>query len=113
MEITTKTIEGTKTEELRREVFKLIVLHEDLMSMDQERFTFLLGYYPAIYNYLSELFTFMIARVRELSELNERYEVSVARDKKDVLEQALKSCKLQYEALSRKVTLLVPMERRD
>lgn len=110
MEITTENIDGLKTEVVRKEVFKLIDTHVDLMDMDREKYVYLLGYYPAIYNYVSELYTYEIAQVRTFTELGERFEVARARDKRDVLEQALKSVKLQYEALSRKVTVLMPVE---
>ena len=110
MTISIKNIMDVESEVMRSEVFKMIEVHVDLMDLDMEKYTYLLGYYPAIYNYLSEMYTFMITKVREKMELNDRYETALARDKRDILDQALKSLKLQYDSLSRKITLLTPMK---
>ena len=110
IEITTDNIDSLRLEDLRKNIFQLINTHTDLMSMDREQFLFLIGYFPAIYNYVSELYTYQIAQVRTFTELNDRFATARARDKRDILEQALKSIKLQYESLSRKITILIPME---
>lgn len=104
-EITIKNLDNTDTETLRQEMFKMVETHVDFTTMNKDKFLFLLGYYPAIYAYYSELYTFMIAKVRERVELRDKFGADRARDKKDILEQALKSCKLQYDSLSRKITI--------
>jgi hypothetical protein len=106
--ITIENIIDIETDLLRSEVFKLIEVHVDYISLDQEKFTYLLGYYPAMYNYVSELYTFMIGQVRAFVEVKDQFRTANSRDKRDILEQALKSIKLQYESLSRKITLLAP-----
>lgn len=95
-------------EDLHKYVFGLVEVHVDYLSIDQDKFTYLLGYYPAIYNYLSELYAFLINQVRVQMELNDKFTVARYRDKRDMLEQALKSVKFQYDSLSRKITLLAP-----
>lgn len=107
-DIKVQDLPKVKTEDLRQFVFSMIPTHEDYITMDREYFLYLLGYYPAVYAYLSELFTFMIGEVRSQMELGDRFKTSVARDKRDILEQGLKSIKLLYESVSRKITVLVP-----
>ena len=111
-EITVNNVNKIGTETLRDAMFKLISVHVDYITMDQDKFVYLLGYYPAIYNYMSELFTFQIARVRERTEFGDKFGAAQARDKRDILEQALKSCKMQYDSLSRKITIFTAEERR-
>ena len=112
MEISINNIRVIEVEVLREEMFKLIETHVDYMDMDQDKFVYLLGYYPAMYNYMSELYTFMIAQVRERMELSDKFGTARARDKRDILEQVLKSCKMQYDSLSRKITLFSDVEKR-
>lgn len=107
-EITTENVGKIDAEELRSYCFSMIDLHVDLISLDLEKFTYLLGYYPAIYNYFAELYTYLIGEVRKSMELNDRFRTARLRDKRDVLEEALKSTKLQYESISRKITILSP-----
>lgn len=94
------------TEYLREYCFQMVELHVDYVSMDVEKFTYLLGYYAAIYNYFSELYTFLIGRVRAYKEAGNTFKASRTRDKKDILEQVQKSTKLQYDSLSRKITVM-------
>jgi len=112
MEITITNLMDVSTEVLRLEIFKLIEVHVDYMDLNQDKYVYLLGYYPAMYNYFSELYTSMIAKVRERMELSDKFGTAIARDKRDILEQALKSCKLQYDSLSRKITLFTAVEER-
>lgn len=105
-EITVKNVEAVGLEELRKYCFSMIELHVDFVSLEVEKFTYLLGYYPAIYNHFAELYTFLLGRVRALSDAGAKFEASRMRDKRDILEEALKSVKLQYESISRKITIL-------
>ena len=103
--ITPDSVADTATEDIRRYAYGLIEVHVDYTSLDRERFTYLLGYYPAIYSHLSELYTVLISAVREAVELGDRFTAARRRDRRDVLEEALKALKLQYDSLSRKITL--------
>jgi len=105
-EITTQNILMVELEELRKYCFSMIELHVDYVSLDVVKFTYLLGYYPAIYNHFAELYTFLIGKVRAYVEVNNKFQANRTRDKKDILEEALKSVKLQYESISRKITIL-------
>lgn len=108
MEITTKNIDSISLEDMRSHIFAMIELHVDLTEINVEKYAYLLGYYPAMYNYVAELFTHQIARVRDYVEVSDKFRAARARDRRDILEEALKSIKLQYESLSRKITLLSP-----
>jgi hypothetical protein len=107
-DITIDNILQVSYEDLHRYIFALVEVHVDYLSIDSDKFAYLLGYYSAIYNYLSELYAFMINQVRVQMELNDKFTVARYRDKRDMLEQALKSVKFQYDSLSRKITLLAP-----
>lgn len=107
-EITCENINDVSLDELRQNIWRLIDVHVDYVSLDKEKFTYLLGYYPAIYSYIAELYAYMIHLVRANMELKERFKVQQCRDKRDILELAMKSLKLHYEGLSRKITILRP-----
>ncbi|MHA1225295.1 MAG: hypothetical protein ACTSR2_01385 [Candidatus Hodarchaeales archaeon] len=85
--------------EIRKKMFKLIKLHYKL-PVDKDLYYDLLGYYPALYNYLSEIYAFLVNHVR----LN-RGDLE-AMSKRDMFEQLLKDVKFQYDSLSRKITLV-------
>ncbi len=107
-EITIDNVLLVTFDELHKHCFDMVEVHVDYLSIDADKFTYLLGYYPAIYNYISELFTFMIGQVRIQAQLGDKFKTSSYRDKRDLLEQVLKSLKFQYESLSRKITILTP-----
>jgi len=107
-EITCDNVLKFDFETIRKSIFSLIDLHVDYVSIDQGQFIYLLGYYPAVYNYLSELYTFMINKVRQGTESNERLMTGRYRDLRDMFEVAMKSVKLHYDSLSRKITVLTP-----
>lgn len=113
-EITTANILSVSGERLRVEMFKLAEQHVDYLDMNKDKFVFLLGYYPSIYSYVSELYTFMIDKVREAKKAApspEKHDVVDGRmDKRDILEQVLKVVKFQYDSLSRKITVLTGEE---
>jgi hypothetical protein len=110
-EVTTENVLQVDAEALRREMFKLIEQHVDYLDFNRDKFMFLLGYYPSIYSYVSELFTFMINKVREAKVGRLGGDVVAARmDKRDVLDQVLKAVKFQYDSLSRKITIITAEE---
>lgn len=108
MEITCDNILKYEFNSIRKSIYSLIDLHVDYLSIDQGKFTYLLGYYPAIYSYVSELWCFMINQVRICVEKNDKLLVGRYRDIRDMLEQAVKTIKLHYDGLSRKITVLTP-----
>jgi len=105
-EITIDNVSEVEFLDLHRWAFGLVNVHVDYLSMNRDKFAFLLGYYPAVYATVAELFTFMINKVRVAMELGDKMQLDRFRDKRDLLEQVLKTLKLQYEGLSRKITLL-------
>lgn len=111
IDINIENILDVTFDELRKYCFELYEVHVDYTSMDIDKFVYLLGYYPAIYNYISELYVFMINKVREQSA-TKGSKLGAYRDKRDMLERVTKSIKFQYESLSRKVTLLTPSSGR-
>ncbi len=105
-DVTTLNILEVDIEDLREYSFAMIQLHVDYLSLDKDKFLYLLGYYPAIYNHFAELYTFLIGKVRDATDRKDHSSASKYRDKRDILEMALKSTKLQYESISRKITIL-------
>lgn len=108
MDITIENVTDVDFKDLHEHCYSLINVHVDYLSLETEKFVYMLGYYSSIYNYFSELYTFMINQVRVQMELKDNFRVARYRDKRDMLEQVLKSTKFQYESLSRKITLLSP-----
>lgn len=106
MEITTGNVLAVDFDEMRTTLFSLIKTHEGSNVIDRDRYVELMGRYPALYQYFSELYTFLIGKVRDYSELKDPFRKAKAMDKRDCLEQLLKVVKFQYDALSRKVTVL-------
>lgn len=104
--VTTDNILDMDFDEMRAFCFGLIKGHEDKIVMDVEFMVTRLGEYPALFQYFSELYTFMVGKVREAQELRDTFRKMRYMDKRDCLEQVLKTIKFQYDALSRKVTVL-------
>lgn len=99
-------------DEIRKICFSLVPTHEDKLFLDRDEYVALLGRYPAIYQYLSEIYVYLIARVRAYSEAKNSLKKMQAMDRRDCLEQILKVVKFQYDGLSRKTTVLA-MEGTD
>ena len=110
--VTVENIEAYDFTRLSSRCYELIELHTDYVDMQHEKFLFLLGYYSAMYQYFSELYTYLIGRVRHHSK-QKTGGVDNVRDKRDMLEQILKVTKMQYDSLSRKITVLENMDKRN
>lgn len=110
-EITVNNIIEMPYSYINKTFYKMIHLHVDMISMDNDKFVYLLGYYAALYQYFSELYTFCIGKMRQFLEADQKSKVSNARDKRDMMECLMKSVKLQYDSLSRKITVLTPQVR--
>lgn len=111
-EITVNNVLDLDYMEVSNTLYKMIEHHVDYASMNTEKFVFLLGYYASIFQYFSELYTFLIGKVRDMMEIKDNFRLAKYRDKRDLLEQLLKATKLQYESLSRKITVLTDHDSR-
>lgn len=87
---------------VRKALFDMVKTHKDLIY-DQDMYVELLGYYPAIYSYMSELFVHLLNQVRIAPNTEAKGQYRVRRD---MLEQLLKDIRLQYDSLSRKITVM-------
>jgi len=105
-EITTENVLEVDFDEMRKTLFALIRTHSNSLVLDRDLYVQLLGEYAALYQYFSELYTFLIGKVRDFAEAKAPFRKQKAMDKRDCLEQVLKCAKFEYESLSRKVTIL-------
>lgn len=104
--ITTDNVLDLDFDEVRKTLFGLVPRHDADVALDRGRFVELLGTYASLYQYFSELYTFLIGEVRKSKELKNAWKTARVMDKRDCLEQLLSATKFEYEALSRKVTIL-------
>lgn len=109
--VTTENVMSMDFGDMVKFCFSLVRGHEDRLTLEPEVFVSRLGEYAALYQYFSELYAFMIGKVREASELSDAWRKARAMDKRDCLEQVLKAIKFNYDALSRKTTILSMEER--
>ncbi len=101
-EITIDNILTLDFDVIRKMLFEKVRTHEHLISGDEE-YMELLGYYPAMYSYMSELFVHLLNQVRMAPSTEAKGRLRVRRD---MLEQLLKNIRLQYDSLSRKITVM-------
>lgn len=106
MQLSTDNVMDLSLDEIRKICFELVPTHENSLQIDLGEYTRLLGEYPAIYQYLSEIYVYLIARVRAFTEAKNPLKKIQAMDRRDCLEQILKVVKFQYDGLSRKATVL-------
>lgn len=106
MEITTSNVLAADFDEMRTTLFSLVRTHEGSNVMDRQLYVDLMGRYAALYQYFSELYTYLIGKVRDYAELKDPFRKAKAMDRRDCLEQLLKVVKFQYDSLSRKVTVM-------
>ena len=104
--VTVKNILAMDFEEMREFCFASIQGHENKIQMDPQLFVTRLGEYASLYQYFAELYSFLIGKVRQYAESRNTMGKLNAICKRDCLELVLKSVKLQYDSLSRKVTVL-------
>lgn len=105
MQLSTDNVMSLSLDEIRKICFELVPTHEQSVIFDQQEYLALLGQYPAVYQYLSEIYVYLIARVRAFSEAKNSLKKIQAMDRRDCLEQILKVVKFQYDGLSRKTTV--------
>lgn len=93
-------------DEVRVRLFGLIERHDKSLILDQPLYVRLLGEYAGLYQYMSEIYVYLIARVRAYTEARNTLQKIAAQDRRDCLEHVLKVVKMNYDALSRKVTVM-------
>jgi hypothetical protein len=104
--VTVKNVLSMSFEDVREFCFSSIHGHEDKVQLDPQLFVTRLGEYASLYQYFAELYAYLIGRVRAFTEARNVIAKLDAMDKRDCLELVLKTVKFQYDALSRKVTVL-------
>lgn len=67
----------------------------------------LLALYPYLYQKIVILHAHMVHKVREYSRKGHQESLGKARDLRDTMEELLKVVKLQYESISRRITLRI------
>ena len=100
VKITIDTVLVMDFDYVRQILYSYVSLHADIAPSDKDSIIELMGYYPSIYNWISELYVFMINRVRR-DPKNKDY-----LSRRDMLEQVLKDIRFQYDSLSRKITVM-------
>jgi len=104
--ITTANVMKVDPDSLRTGLFGMIETHGGLVNLDPPRYVRLLGEYAALYQYMSELYVYLVDRVRVYSQAGNAMGKLDAMNRRDCLEQILKAVKMQYDSLSRKITTL-------
>jgi len=93
-------------DEIRIALFSVLEPHAELIYLNNAEYVRLIGEYASLYQYASELYVHCISLVRSYSEQKELHLKAQAMDRRDMVEQYLKAIKFQYDALSRKVTVI-------
>lgn len=104
--LTTENVMDLSLDEIRVMCFSSIPTHEKSLTIDPQEYTRLLGLYPALYQYYSEIYTHLISCTRAFTEAKNVVGKIKAMDRRDCLEQVLKVIKFEYDGLSRKTTIL-------
>ena len=105
-DLTVQNIQDIDIEYASHYLFSLLRRHDKNTLLDRELFVELLGEYAALYQYASEMYAYMIGRVRTYQELKDNFRKMKAMDKRDMMECYLKAVKFEYDSLSRKVTVI-------
>jgi len=104
--LTTDNVMDLTLDQIRKICFGTIPTHEKSLTIDPQTYVTLLGQYPALYQYYSEIYVYLIARTRAYAEAKNVVGKIKAMDRRDCLEQVLKVIKFEYDGLSRKTTVL-------
>lgn len=88
----------------------IIPVHAKLEIDSFDDVDVLLAVYPYIFQKLVRLYSLFIHKVRVAVQLKDTQKANIFRAYRDPIEQLLKAVKMQYESLSRRVT--VNIERR-
>lgn len=82
----------------------IIPVHAELEITSYDEVDILLSIYPLVYQKLIKLYAYFIHNVRKGIQLNDKTYTSIMRSYRDPLEELLKSVKIQYDSLSRRIT---------
>lgn len=104
--VTCENVMELELDDVRTRLFGLIERHDKSVILDPELYVRLLGEYAGIYQYMSEIYVYLIARTRAFAEAKNVVKKIRAQDRRDCLEHILKVVKFEYDSLSRKVTIL-------
>lgn len=88
-------------------LLSLLPVHVGLSTDNYSDVDGLLSLYPYLYQKIVVLHSHMVHKVRVYSTKNTSSNLGKARDLRDTLEQILRTIKLQYDSISRRITLRV------
>lgn len=104
--VTCENVMSLDLDEVRTRLFGMIEKHDKSVIFDTELYIRLLGEYASIYQYMSEIYVYLIARTRAFAEAKNTLKKIQAQDRRDCLEHILKVVKMNYDSLSRKITVM-------
>ena len=104
--VTCENVMGLTLDEVRVRLFAMVERHDGSVLLDPPLYVRLLGDYAALYQYVSELYVYLLCRARAFSEAKNVMGRMKAMDRRDCVEQVLKVIKFEYDSLSRKVTVM-------
>ena len=104
--VTCENVLSLDLDTVRTRLFSLIEKHDKSVVLDTELYVRLLGEYAGLYQYVSEIYVYLIARTRAFTEARNTVKKIHAQDRRDCLEAILKVIKFNYDSLSRKVTVM-------
>lgn len=84
----------------------LIPRHAGLQISSRSEVDLLISIYPVLYQKVSMLYMHLVHHVRALTKDGSKDLLAIARDHRDCFEQLLKVIKLQYDSLSRRITVI-------
>ncbi len=85
----------------------IIPVHATLEMADQDEIDNLLAIYPFLYQKLSRVYAYFCQMVRIAAGIKDKTYANKMRNYKDAMEQLLKAIKLQYDSLSRRITIYI------
>ncbi len=104
--VTCENVMSLSLDEVRTRLFGMVEAHNEYVTLDPVLYVRLLGDYAGMYQYVSEIYVYLIARTRAYSEAKNTMKKIQAMDRRDCIEQIQKVLKLNYESLSRKITVM-------
>jgi hypothetical protein len=89
----------------------IIPVHVNLLITDYEEVDTLLAIYPYFFQKMARVYAYFSHKVRIASQNKKTVEASNMRNYRDAFEELMRAVRLQYESLSRRITVL--SERRQ
>lgn len=97
--------EGYNLDELITITEAIIPVHADLEVTNYDEVDVLLAVYPYLYQKLVKIFAYFAHQVRIATREKQSHNASYMRSYRDAFEQLMRAVKLQYETLSRRITI--------